>query len=299
MRQRQTQKSQVNLSPKQRTNQIDVLKSQSPELNNIPANYFISGTSNLGLSGVGLLKPISGSPQEYTSQQNSLGKPVYSNSNVSLWSYFFIESNNQNVNILEGLIKSFAVVKTLSPTSAKNVSFMLGSSYKNITGITLDEYQNGYFSHPSYISDDNLPLQIRYAEIPIFIQRTPGRLDNVPLGSPSFDTTPDGVITRQGPIPTPPYTNFSTSTGATMPISIAVGATVFYLDTSVKSPWQFAPTGWYWEFGASASPTGSTSQFPLVTYGSTGIYSVELTASNAAGSTSLLRNPFVYVGITI
>jgi len=268
-------------------------------MQNIPANYFVSGTSELGLSGVGLLKPVPVFAQSYTSQKNNLGKFVYSTSDIQTWIYFFIEFNNKNVNVLEGLIKSFAIVKTLSATTVREVSFMLGSSYKNIKGISLTEYETGYFSHPSYISDDNLPLQIRYAEIPIYIQRTPGRLDNVPLGSPSFDTTPDGVTTRQGPIPTPPYTNFSTATGATMPIGVSAGATVGFKDISVRNPWQFAPTGWYWEFGASASPTGSTSQFPLVTYGVTGIYSVKLTASNSAGSTILIRNPFVYVSTPI
>jgi PKD repeat protein len=298
LRQRQSQKSQANLTPKQRTDQIDKNKVTKPGLQNIPANYFVPGTKNLGISGVGLLKPVPAFPPQFNPETNALDKPVLQSKNLTKWVYFFIESNNQNVNVLEGLIKSFAIVRTLYPTTLKEVAFMLGSPYKNITGLTLQQYETTSFSHPSYINDDNQPFQIRYAEIPIFIQRTPGRLDNVPLGSPSFDTTPDGITTRQGPVPTPPYTNFATSTGVTTSVFPAIGATVSFKDTSVRSPWQFAPTGWYWEFGNTASPTGSTAQNPIVLYPSGGSFTVKLTASNGSGSTTLTRPDFVNAGIT-
>lgn len=298
MRQRQTQKSQEALTPKQRTNKIDISKSTKPGLQNIPSNYFVPGTSDLGLSGVGLLKPVQQFSQEYNPKNNKLGKPFVSNRDVKTWTYFFVEFNNVNVNVLEGLIKSFAVVKTLYPTTIKEVSFMLGTSFKNITGLTESEYLNSSFNHPSYINDSGQPFQIRYAEIPVYIQRTPGRLDNVPLGSPSFDTTPDGVTSRRGPIPTPPYTDFGTATGGTFPVYIQTGGTISFKDLSIRSPWQFAPTGWYWEFGNSASPTGSTAQNPLVLYGVTGSYTVKLTASNASGSTTFVRSSFVNAGIT-
>ena len=212
-------------------------------------------------------------------------------------------------------------------------------------------------------------MSIRYAEIPIIKQKTPGRLDNIPLGYPDFDSTPDGVITRKGPIPTPPYTNFTwenkppdyvsvpgaTSNGSTinvvttrgltsgmyilittpgvgtladntkvisilnnkqftvspapsvtlsgtknvitgtLPATIATGGSVRFMDDSVKNPWQFAPTGWNWVFGPSASPTGSTGKNPLVTYGTAGNYTVTLTASNASGSTTKTKTNFVIV----
>jgi PKD repeat protein len=298
LRQRQSQKSQINLTPKQRTDQIEKNKFTSPGLQNIPANYFVPGTKNLGISGVGLLKPVPVFNQQYNPENNSLGKITLQTNNLTKWVYFFIESNNQNVNILEGLIKSFAIVSTLYPTTLKEIAFMLGYSYRNVTGLTTEQYENGSFSHPSYISDDNQPFQIRYAEIPVYIQRTPGRLDNVPLGTPSFDMTPDGVITRKGPIPTPPYTDFSTSTGITTEVFIATDSTLSFKDTSVRSPWQFAPTSWYWEFGNTASPTGSTAQNPTVLYATGGTFTVTLTASNSSGSTTLSRKNFVNVGVT-
>ena len=115
------------------------------------------------------------------------------------------------------------------------------------------------------------------------------------MGYPDFDSTPDGVTTRKGPIPTPPYTDFASSTGATASVAITPGGTVSFRDTSVSSPWQFAPTGWTWSFGPSASPTGSVLQNPTVIYGATGTYTVTLTASNASGSTPKTKTNFVIV----
>ena len=83
--------------------------------------------------------------------------------------------------------------------------------------------------------------------------------------------------------------------GATLSVQIVPGGTVSFKDTSVMSPWQFAPTGWIWSFGATASPTGSILQNPVVTYGVTGTYTVTLTASNAAGSTAKTKIGFVIV----
>jgi PKD repeat protein len=264
-------------------------------MNNIPANYFELATIGMGLLGTGLLIPRPDAVYEYEVKTNPLGNPNYENSTIVKWSYFFVEYNNQNTTNLQSLLRSFVVIKTLSALPVNDVKKMLGNLYKSVTGITETQYNDSSFSHPLYTNDSNEPLQIRYAEIPIQIQRTPGRLDNVPIGSPSFDSTPDGVTTRKGPIPTPPYTDFSTATGATSSVQIIPGGTVSFKDTSVMSPWQFAPTGWVWNFGATASPTGSTGQNPTVTYGATGTYTVTLTASNAAGSTTKTKTNFVIV----
>ena len=196
---------------------------------------------------------------------------------------------------IEGKLLAFAVVITLSPMSVKTCSELLGISDTKITPLTKDQYTNDSFSHPKYVNDSGTPLQIRYSEITILRQVTPGRLDNIPIGYPDFDSTPDGVTSRKGPIPTPPYTDFSSSSGATSSVSIIPGGTVAFIDTSVRSPWQFAPTGWSWQFGPSANPTGSTAQNPIVSYGATGNYTVTLTASNSAGSTTKTKNNFVIV----
>jgi PKD repeat protein len=264
-------------------------------MNNIPVNYFEPATIGMGILGTGLLRPRPDAVYDYEEQVNPVGKPNYSNNTIIKWSYFFVEYNNQNTSNLQALLKSFVVIKTLSDLPINDVKKMLGNTYKSVTGITKTQYEDSSFSHPLYTNDSNEPLQIRYAEISIQIQRTPGRLDNVPIGSPSFDSTPDGVTTRKGPIPTPPYTNFASATGATLSVQIVPGGSVSFKDTSVSSPWQFAPTGWIWNFGATASPTGSIQQNPTVTYGVTGTYTVTLTASNAAGSTAKTKTGFVIV----
>ncbi len=264
-------------------------------MNNIPVNYFDQNTLGAGLLGTGLLRPNPADVNSYETQTNPLGKPVYNTKKQNKSVYFFVEYNNANTTNLQAKLHSFVVIRTLSAVTVNDVKKMLGNSYKSVTALSKTQYDDNSFSHPTYLNDSNQPLQIRYAEIPIQIQRTPGRLDNVPIGSPSFDSTPDGVTTRVGPIPSPPYTDFSTATGATLSVQIIPGGTVAFKDTSVNSPWQFAPTGWVWNFGATASPTGSTGQNPIVAYGVTGTYTVTLTASNAAGSTAKTKTGFVIV----
>jgi PKD repeat protein len=163
---------------------------------------------------------------------------------------------------------------------------MLGIQAKYVTGITDDEYNDSSFTHPTYTDENGDLLKIRYAEIAILRQRTPGRLDNVPIGYPDFDSTPDGVTTSVGPLPSAPYTDFTANGSTASSITISAGGTVYFGDTSVKTPPQYGPTGWNWNFGSTASPTGSTAQNIMVTYGTTGTYTVTLTASNATGSTT-------------
>jgi PKD repeat protein len=295
LRSRQTSDSQKDITKKQRNQEIEVNKSTISGMNNIPVNYFEPGTIGMGILGTGLLRPRPDDVYDYGEKLNPVGKPDYSNNSIVKYGYFFVEYNNQNTTNLQALLRSFVVIKTLSDLPVNDVKKMLGNTYKSVTGITKTQYEESSFSHPVYTNDSNEPLQIRYAEIAIQIQRTPGRLDDVPVGSPSFDSTPDGVTTRKGPIPTPPYTDFTSATGATLSVQIIPGGTVSFKDTSVRSPWQFAPTGWVWNFGATASPTGSTGQNPTVTYGVTGTYTVTLTASNAAGSTPKTKTGFVIV----
>ena len=296
LRSRQTSDSQKNITQTQKRQAIVNDKAGISGLNNIPANYFLNISEGKSLLGVGLLKPNPLEIGDFPADINALGKPTYSLNKSVTWTYFFVEYNNQNLTALQGIMKAFIVIKTLNIQTVRQVSKMLGTVAKNITGLTLTQYQNDSFTHPIYVNEFGQPLSIRYAEISILVQKTPGRLDDVPIGYPNFDNTPDGVTTRQGPIPAPPYTNFATGTGATMDISVPLGTTVDFKDTSVKSPWQFAPTGWYWNFGTGAVPTGSTGQNVSVYYGVTGFYSVTLTASNASGSTPLTKTNFVNVG---
>jgi len=357
------------LTPRQATEEILLTKNQTPELREVPTTSFVPHTKGLGIFGAGLLAPRPNIAQDYDEKVLSpKNRPIISKPNK--YTLFFVKYNNQNLyKGLEAVLKSFVVVKTLSPITIKDCSEMMRIPATDIRAITQTTYDTGSFTHPKYINDSNQPLSIRYAEIAILKQKTPGRLDNIPLGYPDFDSTPDGITTRVGPVPTPPYTNFSwatgpaeyvsaagaTSSGSTinvktttgltagmyiaittqgigslasntkvvtvvntkqftvtpspttqligtknvvsgnLPATIMPGGTVKFLDTSVRSPWQFAPTGWNWVFGPSASPTGSTGQNPTVTYGTTGAYTVTLTASNAAGSTAKTKTNFVIV----
>ena len=71
----------------------------------------------------------------------------------------------------------------------------------------------------------------------------------------------------------PPLSDFSTSTTA-----VCAGSTVTFTDLS-----RLSPTSWSWSF-PGGSPATSTTQNPVVTYATAGIYSVTLTASNGFGT---------------
>jgi PKD repeat protein len=99
-------------------------------------------------------------------------------------------------------------------------------------------------------------------------------------------------------LPQPPYPNFSTYYGQTGGTAISAGGTVGFLDLSVRIPTTVQPTSWSWDFGgtgACAGSTGATAQNPLITFGSTGSYTVTLTATNANGSSSITKTNFVTV----
>ncbi|MBI3519822.1 MAG: S8 family serine peptidase [Bacteroidetes bacterium] len=65
------------------------------------------------------------------------------------------------------------------------------------------------------------------------------------------------------------------------------GSTISFTDQSTGTP-----TAWSWSFPGGV-PATSTTQNPIVTYTSSGTYSVTLVASNASGASSPMTNTFV------
>ncbi|MFA5414010.1 MAG: PKD domain-containing protein [Methanoregula sp.] len=85
-------------------------------------------------------------------------------------------------------------------------------------------------------------------------------------------------------IATEPVANFSaTPTNGTVPL------TVRFTDTSTNSP-----TAWNWSFGDGSS-VNATAQNPVHTYGSAGVYTILLNATNAAGSNTITRTNYIMV----
>lgn len=293
MRPRQTTQKNTELSSKQKQDQIAKENSKIVGLNKIPVNLFEENSSGKGLLGTGKLKERPKLPTPFKDKINLQGKPILNE--IAKFSYFFVKYDNQNGTGISAFLKNFVVVKTLSPMSTVDFSQMSGYNISNITSLTLSEYNTGSFSHPKYVNSSGSPLSLLYSEISILNQKTPGRLDDTPIGYPNFDSTPNTVSSKKGPLPSAPYTNFSTATGSISTVTIVPGGTVGFKDTSPYLPSNAGPTGWSWDFGATASPTGSTSQNPTVTYGVTGIYTVTLTASNSTGSRSFTRTNFINV----
>jgi PKD repeat protein len=83
-------------------------------------------------------------------------------------------------------------------------------------------------------------------------------------------------------LPLPPTANFSaTPTNGVAPLNVA------FTDTSTGSP-----TAWAWDFGDAGT---STLQSPSHNYTTAGVYTVQLIASNAGGSTTNTRPAYINV----
>jgi PKD repeat protein len=80
--------------------------------------------------------------------------------------------------------------------------------------------------------------------------------------------------------PTAPVANFSAT-----PTSGNIPLIVVFSDSSTK-----IPSSWYWIFGDGST---STLQNPTHIYTTVGIYSVNLTATNAYGSNSMVKNSYI------
>ncbi len=256
----------------------------------------VPNTQGEGLLGIGLLKALPVVSTDYVPLTNSKGNPVYSNTTVQTYSLFFAQYENTYIPVGDEKLYSFVVVRTLNPISASECAVQLGMQQSNVYGLTAAQYETGSFQHPTYTDMENFPLSFPYVDVPVIFQTVPGRLDNVPIGAPNFPLTSTKAAYQQGMLPMPPYPDFSTSFGQTGGTAISAGGTVGFLDLSLRVPTTVQPTAWSWEFGATASPTGSTAQNPSsIAYGTTGSFSVTLTASNSVGSSSITKQNFVTV----
>jgi len=283
-----------------RNQNLQVTKSDLKKkgLTAVQATMVEPDTQGKGLLGIGFLKPLPVVATEYVPETNSKGNPVYSQTSVQTYSIFFAQYENTYIPAGDEKLYSFVVVRTLNPITSSDCAVQLGMKQVNVIGLTQTEYENNSFQHPVYTTMENTPLYFRYVEVPVIVQITPGRLDNVPVGAPNFPLTPTGVLTQKGMLPQPPYPNFSTYYGQTGGTAISAGGTVGFLDLSVRIPTTVQPTSWSWDFGgtgACAGSTGATAQNPLITFGSTGSYTVTLTATNANGSSSITKTNFVIV----
>ncbi len=82
----------------------------------------------------------------------------------------------------------------------------------------------------------------------------------------------------------PPVADFSANS-----TTISEGGSVTFTDLSTHTP-----TSWAWTF-VGGTPSSSTTKNPVVSYSSSGVYSVTLSATNAAGSDTALKSGYITV----
>lgn len=283
---------------RQKNLQINRRDLDAKGLPGVASTLIIPETQGEGLLKVGKLAPLPIKVPDYQTVTNLKGNPVVAVATVKTYEYLFVQYENTYIPAGDEKLYSFAVVIPLQPMTVNECASQLGVLAKNVTGLTESQYETSSFQHPVYTNQNNTPLVIRYAEVPVVLQTTPGRLDNVPLGYPNFIYSKSPITTQNGPVPSPPLPNFITSQGNTGATAISVGGTVGFIDASVRNPYSWRPTAWSWNFGgtgASAGATGLTAQNPTVSFIVAGTYTVSLTASNANGSNSVTKTNFVTV----
>jgi hypothetical protein len=262
-------------------------------LNSVQSTMVLPGSTG-GIFD-GKLRPLPTKPNLYKDEKNNKDKITLKPNSVQTYLYFFVQYQNSYMGTGEEVLYSFSCVRMLSETSLNDFSVQLGVKIENSKGLSQSEYESGIFYHPTSINDDKTPLAIRYAEVPLLVQKTPGRLDNVALGAPNFNANPSPIITQKGMLPQPPYPDFSTDDGSTGATAVGIGATVGFLDKSLKTPFQVRPSDWNWSFGDGVTPTGSTAQNPVATFASGGTYTITLVAINANGSGTITKAGYVTV----
>ena len=283
---------------RQKNLQINRRDLNAKGLPGVASTLIVPETQGEGLLKVGKLAPLPIRVPDYQTVTNLKGNPVVAVSTVKTYEYLFVQYENTYIPAGDEKLYSFAVVIPLQPMTVNECASQLGVLAKNVTGLTESQYETASFQHPVYTNQNNTPLVIRYAEVPVVLQTIPGRLDNVPLGYPNFIYSKSPITTQNGPVPSPPLPNFVTSQGNTGATAISVGGTVGFVDASVRNPYSWRPTAWSWNFGgtgASAGATGLTAQNPAVSFIVAGTYTVTLTASNVNGSTSVTKINFVTV----
>ncbi len=255
-------------------------------------------TQGQGLLKVGKLRPLPIKPLAYKEKTNSKNKPVIAVETADTFRYLFVQYENAYIPAGDEKLYSFAVILPLQPMTVNECAVQLGVLVKNVIGLSQSQYENNSFNHPVYTNQNNLPLSVRYAEVPVVVQTIPGRLDNVPLGYPNFLTSRSPITEQQGYLPSPPAPDFITSEGNTGATAIGIGGTVHLIDASAPI-YLWKPTSWSWSFspsaGASAGPTGLTAQNPIVAFNIAGSYTVTLTAANSSGSNAITKLNFVTV----
>lgn len=263
-----------------------------------PATDFDASTVGSGILGVGFLNPREDTLSDFSPKSvNNKDRPVYLPNTVNKYRYFFVKQENPSIRGDEGFQYFFYVIEAMEDISLADCSKQLGVKTKNITPITKNQLDTESFTHPHYINQIYQKISIRYGEVPLLKQTTPGRMDNIPIGFPAFNYSPSPITTQRGMVPSPPFASFYVngfSIGSTL-INIPAGGTVQFLNDTPMNPPQIRASSYLWNFGPNASPTGSTANNPVVNYsGATGYFTVSLTATNSKGSNTLIKTNYLF-----
>ncbi|WP_394698737.1 DUF3344 domain-containing protein [uncultured Methanoregula sp.] len=207
-------------------------------------------------------------------------KKIYINDEFdNIWSRSAYSTTNEEATAYA----SFAGVDTSGVTSAQAIAILssAGDSGKSRFFFNSNEY-TGFWS--GYQASPQIGFSAYDVTSALASGTNTARLQ-------SYDTAGNGdsmyaqnvilVIEKSATAPVASFTSASTSGSAPL--------TVSFTDTSANTP-----TSWSWDFGDGSS-TNATVQSPVHTFASAGTYTVNLTATNSAGSNSHKITNFITV----
>jgi parallel beta-helix repeat protein len=193
---------------------------------------------------------------------------------------------------------------TLTASNAAGSNTVTKSNYITVTGTTV---QKPVASFSSNVTSGNVPFNVLFTDTST---GTPTAWNwNFGDGGSSTQKSPTHTYSTAGNYTvtltasnaagsnTVTKSNYITVTGTALekpvitcwgyPRSGAAPLTVTFRDSSTGSP-----TAWYWSFGDG---TYSTEKTAVHTYTKAGSYTIKLTVTNAAGSTSVTKNNYIVV----
>ncbi len=260
-----------------------------------PSAYIISSFpyAQSWESDLGLWRQGSGDNFDWT--RNSGGTPSSSTGPISAYDgnyYMYTEASSPRVNGDEAHLEA---TFDFSSLSAPEFSFYYHMYGVSIASLHVDVYDGSWTNDVWVANGPQQNAQADPFEQAIVDLSAWGGENNITIrfrgivgsgsGSTYYsDIAIDLIEVVGGAVTQPPVAAFTAN-----PTTIGTGGSVQFTDQSTNGP-----TSWSWTF-TGGSPTSSTSQNPNVTYSAAGTYTVELTATNSAGSDTETKIAYITV----
>jgi PGF-pre-PGF domain-containing protein len=183
----------------------------------------------------------------------------------------------------------FGSVETTGMTGAKVIAIATGAGKGGAGNSTFFFNNQDYGSFvPGYLGTPQIAILATDVTSTIQTGENTARFQSKGTSADTIIAGTSILVVESSPVVTVPAASFTSST-----TTGKAPFTVIFTDTSTNSP-----TSWLWDFGDGSS-TNATVQNPVHTFAATGNYMVNLTVTNAAGSSFHVIPKYITVGPAI